>query len=401
MSSTNNVEINSVIEKTVPVMEVMEDAKTKQTLPEKFKKLLIFEFWFINKMNETNSLPDMAGLMRRNALPIEEQINFYTKFEEEYKEETKKFKKIVKENNKPVKIPKEVKPKRVVKVMYAEDSSDVNTDSLVEKLTKCALKVDDVVKEKKEKVVKEKKEKVVKEKKEKVVKEKKEKVVKEKKEKVVKDKKEKVETTDVIIDVAEREVIVAEREVIVAEREVIVAEREVIVAEPEVIVAEPEVIVAEPEVIVAEPEAVVDKEKKEKVVKEKVVKEKVVKEKVVKEKVVKEKVVKEKVVKEKVVKENKEKVVVESELVKDEVVMKSELVKDEVVMESELVKEAIDVEYIEDEVEESDDEGISTIEITIDGVLYLKSDDGEIYDRETEEHLGTYDVINNTIIRDD
>ena len=370
MSSTNNVEINSVIEKTVPVMEVMEDAKTKQTLPEKFKKLLIFEFWFINKMNETNSLPDMAGLMRRNALPIEEQINFYTKFEEEYKEETKKFKKIVKENNKPVKIPKEVKPKRVVKVMYAEDSSDVNTDSLVEKLTKCALKVDDVVKEKKEKVVKEKKE------------------------KVVKDKKEKVETTDVIIDVAEREVIVAEREVIVAEREVIVAE-------PEVIVAEPEVIVAEPEVIVAEPEAVVDKEKKEKVVKEKVVKEKVVKEKVVKEKVVKEKVVKEKVVKEKVVKENKEKVVVESELVKDEVVMKSELVKDEVVMESELVKEAIDVEYIEDEVEESDDEGISTIEITIDGVLYLKSDDGEIYDRETEEHLGTYDVINNTIIRDD
>ena len=42
----------------------------------------------------------MAGLMSRNASPIEELIEFYTKFEEGYKEETKKFKKIVEENNK-------------------------------------------------------------------------------------------------------------------------------------------------------------------------------------------------------------------------------------------------------------------------------------------------------------
>ena len=412
MSSTNNVEMNSVsmtVVETTPniiVETVMVDSEVEitknKTLPEKFKKLLIFEFCLISKMIETNTVPDMAELISRQSLPFEEQLLFYTKFEEEYKDETKKFKKIIKDSNKPVKIPKVVKPKRVVKVMYdsGDENTEItdNTESMVEKLTKCALKVDKVVgspkqvKEKKEKVIKEKKEKVIKEKKEKVIKEKKEKVIKEKKEKVIKEKKEKVVAEEIVREEIVREALVAEElvsEEIVSEEivsEELVAEElvaEEIVAEE--IVAEE--IVAEEIVTVRASGSTSNVVKTEQLV---LASPKQVKEKVVKEKV---KVVKEKGMsaKEGMVEEKPEVVVEKS----PEVVLEKS---PEVVIEKS--PEVVDVEYIEDEVEDSEDESISTTEIIIDGVLYLKSDEGDIYDRVSEEYIGKYDTENDRIVKE-
>jgi hypothetical protein len=164
MSSTMNIEMPADVVEVVEVVEVVKvaDASVSKPLklPEKFNKLMIFEFWMINKMIETNSVLDLAGLVNRFNLPVEEQITFYTKYEDEYKEETKKYKNYMKEISKPKKEKKEPKPKRVVEVMYAD-----TPNALVEELTKCALKVDEKEKVVKEKVVKEKvvKEKVVKE----------------------------------------------------------------------------------------------------------------------------------------------------------------------------------------------------------------------------------------------
>ena len=157
MSSTMNIEM--------PVVEVgvvvLTDVSKAKTLPEKFKKMVIFEFWMINKMIESNTAIDIDGLVVRSNLSIEEQIAFYTEFEEDCKEETKKYKTMLKDIKKPKKEKREVKPKRTVKVVYPGEVVGLETEPLniVEQLTTCALKVD----EKKEKVVKEKvvKEKVV------------------------------------------------------------------------------------------------------------------------------------------------------------------------------------------------------------------------------------------------
>ena len=342
MSSTMNiempVEIIAEVGVVVPTTEAVSKAKT---LPEKFKKMVIFEFWMINKMIESNTVIGMDGLVERSNLSIEEQIAFYTEFEEGYKEETKNYKTMLKDIKKPKKEKREVKPKRTVKVVYpGADTTEaveavevfpqsgnlnstrvagmVEPENIVDQLTQSALKVD----EKKEKVVKEK---VVKEK---VVKEK---VVKEKvvKEKVVKEKKGKV-----VAEVAE--------------------------------VAEVAVVAEVAEVA----EVAVPKEVKPKVVKE--------------PKANSEKVIKEpKVVKAKVVKSKKTEV--------EEIpVITIELKKEE-------INDVIDVRYIEDSPYD-EETMVETKEFEIDGVIYLKCiAEGAIYDRETDEFLGMYNEVTKTI----
>ena len=129
MSSTMNiempVEIVAEVGVVVPTTEAVTKAKTllvlaepKQVvslkLPEKFKKMVIFEFWMINKMVESNTVIGMDGLVERSNLSIEEQIAFYTEFEEDYKEETKNYKTMLKDIKKPKKEKREVKPNQVV-----------------------------------------------------------------------------------------------------------------------------------------------------------------------------------------------------------------------------------------------------------------------------------------------
>ena len=143
------------------------------------------------------------------------------------------------------------------------------------------------------------------------------------------------------------------------------------------------------------------KETKEKVVKEKEPKEKVVKEpkekvaKEPKEKVAKEpkeKVVKE--TKEKVVKEPKEKVVKET---KEKVVKepKEKVVKEEIINIPEVQNNKEEV--VEDDDDDDDDE--TEIECTLythsDGSQYLLDTTNNIYDVNTQEHIGT--IANNVI----
>ena len=160
------VEIIAEVGMVVPTTEAVSKAKT---LPEKFKKMVIFEFWMINKMIESNTVIGMDGLVERSNLSIEEQIAFYTEFEEGYKEETKNYKTMLKDIKKPKKEKREEKPKRTVKVVYPGENTTeavevfpqsgnlnstrvagmVEPENIVDQLTQSALKVD----EKKEKVV--------------------------------------------------------------------------------------------------------------------------------------------------------------------------------------------------------------------------------------------------------
>jgi hypothetical protein len=152
----------------VPITKTMTKTKAnkKVSLPEKYNKLVIFEFWMMNQMVE----PNLCGLVNRYAQPMEDQMAYYRKYEEDYKEETKKYKNYMQEmsGEKVSKVSKVSKESKVSKV--SETAACIESESLVEKLTKCALNiVEDTIKVK-EKIVKEKV-KVVKEK-VKVVKEK-------------------------------------------------------------------------------------------------------------------------------------------------------------------------------------------------------------------------------------
>jgi hypothetical protein len=146
------------------------------------------------------------------------------------------------------------------------------------------------------------------------------------------------------------------------------------------------------------------KEPKEKVVKEKVVKEpkeKEVKEKVVKEKVVKEKVVKEKVVKEKVAKEPKEKVVKEKavkEKVAKEPKVKEENKPDEIVASEETTNELQNINTVatvETEEEDEEEEIECNLYTSSDGTKYLLDQNNNIYDVDSQEHIGT---LSNSIV---
>ena len=84
------------------------------------------------------------------------------------------------------------------------------------------------------------------------------------------------------------------------------------------------------------------------------------------------------------VKELKEKI--------SDVVVTNELVRDEG------SKDAIDVRYIEDSPCELEDV-VETKEFEINGKIYLKcTEDGAIYDRETETFIGMYDEETKTIL---
>lgn len=119
VESVESVEVSAVsaepVEAVVSVVSGKVDASTvvsdkkPATLVEKFKKLAVYEFWLMNKIVETdpsNSVLYLSGLSVRSILPIEDQIMYYTKYEEDYKEETKKYKKFVKELNTQMKVAK-------------------------------------------------------------------------------------------------------------------------------------------------------------------------------------------------------------------------------------------------------------------------------------------------------
>ena len=62
-------------------------------------------------------------------------------------------------------------------------------------------------------------------------------------------------------------------------------------------------------------------------------------------------------------------------------------------------KSEVDDDFL-DQLEEillSSDVGVQTTEIIIDGTLYLKGDNDRIYDRDTEQYLGTHNLSSNTI----
>jgi hypothetical protein len=399
MSSTMNIEDS--FEMPVEVVDVTEvvdvvGAKPSKSLklPEKFNKLMIFEFWMINKMIETNSVLDLAGLVNRSNLPVEEQIAFYTKYEDECKEETKKYKNYMKEISKPKKEKKEPKPKRVVEVMYAD-----TPNALVEELTKCALKVD--VKEKvvKEKVVKEKvvKEKVVKEKvvKEKVVKEK---VVKEKKNKVVSE----VGSANLIESATADSFEPVENPVSEVGSANLIESATADSFEPvENPVSEPaENIVILPTVekkekVVKTEKPKTEKTKTEKTKTEKTKTEKTKTEKTKTEKTKTEKTETEKAETEKTDKKEKAEKAAKA-LTRAPHPMTEELVKSTEPVTVEKV-DLTNVEFIEDEEFDDDDEMIETTEIIIDGTLYLKGDNDRIYDRDTEQYIGTHNISSNTI----
>jgi hypothetical protein len=394
MSSTMNiempVEIIAEVLRSDVVAPTTEVAVSKaKTLPEKFKKMVIFEYWFINKMIESNTVIGMEGLVERSNLSIEDQLAFYTEFEEDYKEETKKYKTMLKDIKKPKKEKREVKPKRTMKVVYPGETDAVETENIVDQLTTCALKVDEK-KEKKEKVVKEKvvKEKVVKEKvvKEKVVKEKvvKEKVVKEKKGKVAVEAVAEV-AVEAVAEVAVEAVAEVAVEAVAEVAVEAVAEVAVEAVAEVAVEAVAEVAVEAVAEVAVEAVAEVAVTKKTKTIKETKPKETKPKETKPKETKPKETKPKETKPKETKPKETKPKetkantaIVVSNELIKEDV---SSPAKNDV---------EIDVRYIEDSPYELEDV-VETREFMIDGKLYLKcSEDGAIYDCETQEFVGMY-----------
>jgi hypothetical protein len=384
MSSTMNiempVEIIAEVLRSDVVAPTTEVAVSKaKTLPEKFKKMVIFEYWFINKMIESNTVIGMEGLVERSNLSIEDQLAFYTEFEEDYKEETKKYKTMLKDIKKPKKEKREVKPKRTMKVVYPGETDAVETENIVDQLTTCALKVDEK-KEKKEKVVKEKvvKEKVVKEKvvKEKVVKEK---VVKEKKGKVAVEAVAEV-AVEAVAEVAVEAVAEVAVEAVAEVAVEAVAEVAVEAVAEVAVEAVAEVAVEAVAEVAVEAVAEVAVTKKTKTIKEtkpKETKPKETKPKETKPKETKPKETKPKETKPKETKANTA-IVVSNELIKEDV---SSPAKNDV---------EIDVRYIEDSPYELEDV-VETREFMIDGKLYLKcSEDGAIYDCETQEFVGMY-----------
>ena len=117
----------------VPITMTKTKANKKESLPEKYNKLVIFEFWMMNKMVE----PNLCGLVNRYAQPMEDQMAYYRKYEEDYKEETKKYKNYMKEMSGE----KASKVSKVCKVSTASKKTVDESESLVEKLTKCALSI--------------------------------------------------------------------------------------------------------------------------------------------------------------------------------------------------------------------------------------------------------------------
>lgn len=113
-------------------------ANKKESLPEKYNKLVIYEFWMMNKMLE----PNLCGLVNRYAQPMEDQMAYYRKYEEDYKEETKKYKNYMKEMS-GEKASKVLKVSKVSKETAASKKT-LDSESLVEKLTKCALTCKDL-----------------------------------------------------------------------------------------------------------------------------------------------------------------------------------------------------------------------------------------------------------------
>jgi hypothetical protein len=387
MSSTMNiempVEIIAEVLRSDVVAPTTEVAVSKaKTLPEKFKKMVIFEYWFINKMIESNTVIGMEGLVERSNLSIEDQLAFYTEFEEDYKEETKKYKTMLKDIKKPKKEKREVKPKRTMKVVYPGETDAVETENIVDQLTTCALKVDEK-KEKKEKVVKEKvvKEKVVKEKvvKEKVVKEKKGKVAVEAVAEVAVEAVAEV-AVEAVAEVAVEAVAEVAVEAVAEVAVEAVAEVAVEAVAEVAVEAVAEVAVEAVAEVAVEAVAEVAVTKKTKTIKEtkpKETKPKETKPKETKPKETKPKETKPKETKPKETKANTA-IVVSNELIKEDV---SSPAKNDV---------EIDVRYIEDSPYELEDV-VETREFMIDGKLYLKcSEDGAIYDCETQEFVGMY-----------
>jgi hypothetical protein len=147
---------------------------------------------------------------------------------------------------------------------------------------------------------------------------------------------------------------------------------------------EPNKLTLEP---VSDIEEAVEEETEEDVVEEEEV---VVEEEVVEEEVVEEEVVEEEVVEEEVVEETEEEEVVEEEVVEEEVV-EEEVVEEEVVEEEEVVVEETEEEKTETEVVADDDNEEEVFEIEIDGtsyyttnetsgMIYAKTEDGDIGD---------------------
>jgi hypothetical protein len=79
--------------------EMVDAEKSKpknKTLPEKFKKLLVFEYW----LQLSDSSSDMSTVIGRASLSIQDQISFFTEYENDYKEHVKNYKKFIKESKK-------------------------------------------------------------------------------------------------------------------------------------------------------------------------------------------------------------------------------------------------------------------------------------------------------------